>query len=206
MRPSAGPTRPCPIRCRPASSVLLPSFRNRCSGRRSRTTGDTVRYRLDYGNGSTAAALGSAVLTDTLPNGFDYVTSQPAATVTGRVLQWSLGDLPPGARRPGDGHAHRLRERDRHPEGAEQCRPRLDERVDSGCDRVRGAARRAAVTLACPGQDRRRARGGTRRDRSVYPGRDEHRCPPARRPSHRGPIAGGRAILPQHPERSRFGG
>jgi uncharacterized repeat protein (TIGR01451 family) len=59
--------------------------------------GDTVQYRLDYGNGSTAAALGSAVLTDTLPIGFDYVTSQPSATVTGRVLQWSLGDLPPGA-------------------------------------------------------------------------------------------------------------
>ena len=36
------------------------------------------------------------MLTDTLPNGFDYVTSQPAAIVTGRVLQWSLGDLAPG--------------------------------------------------------------------------------------------------------------
>ena len=59
--------------------------------------GDSVRYRLDYGNGSSVATIGSAVLTDTLPVGFDYVSSQPAATVAGRVLRWSLGDLPPGA-------------------------------------------------------------------------------------------------------------
>jgi uncharacterized repeat protein (TIGR01451 family) len=59
--------------------------------------GETVQYQLDYGNGSTAAALTGAVLTDSLPIGFDFVSAQPAAGVAGRVLQWSLGDLAPGA-------------------------------------------------------------------------------------------------------------
>lgn len=59
--------------------------------------GEQVQYQLAWGNPSPTATVLGAVLTDTLPTGLDYVSSVPAATAAGNVLQWSLGDLPAGS-------------------------------------------------------------------------------------------------------------
>ena len=67
------------------------------SGPRSAHIGETIQYRLAYGNASSAATITNAVLTDSLPAGLDYISAQPAATVAGRTLRWALGDLAPGS-------------------------------------------------------------------------------------------------------------
>jgi uncharacterized repeat protein (TIGR01451 family) len=57
--------------------------------------GDEVRYTLRYGNTSTVTAR-DVVISDTLPAGFEFVSSQPAAAVSDSILTWSFGDLAPG--------------------------------------------------------------------------------------------------------------
>jgi len=54
--------------------------------------GDTFTYYLNYGNGSTFTAQ-NVVIWDTIPAGLTYLSSNPAAAVTGPVLSWSLGDV-----------------------------------------------------------------------------------------------------------------
>ena len=66
-------------------------------GTRSARIGDSVQYRLAYGNTSTTATVGNAVLIDSLPLGLDYIAARPAAVVSGRELRWNLGDLAPGS-------------------------------------------------------------------------------------------------------------
>ncbi|HLB54096.1 MAG TPA: hypothetical protein VJK71_03235 [Gemmatimonadales bacterium] len=56
--------------------------------------GETVQYRIAYGNAS-AATISGVVLTDTLPTGLELRSATPAPSVQGRVLQWVLGDLAP---------------------------------------------------------------------------------------------------------------
>ncbi len=57
--------------------------------------GDAVSYRIRY---STAAGViaRNVIVTDTLPAGLQYVSAIPAATVSGSVLTWGLGDVPAG--------------------------------------------------------------------------------------------------------------
>ena len=63
--------------------------------------GSQVRYRIRIGAGGTQRARG-LVVTDQLPDGVSFVSSEPAAEVTGRTLRWSstqapgLGNLTPG--------------------------------------------------------------------------------------------------------------
>lgn len=59
--------------------------------------GDPVQYQIAWGNASPSAVVLGAVVTDTIPAGLDYLSSVPAAVVSGRVLQWSLGDLAAGS-------------------------------------------------------------------------------------------------------------
>ncbi len=58
--------------------------------------GDDVRYTLRYGNWSSAAIARDVVVSDTLPGGLEFVSSQPAAAVSDSILTWTLGDLAPG--------------------------------------------------------------------------------------------------------------
>ena len=146
-RPSAGPTRPFPIRCRPPSSVPSPSCRRRCSGRRSRTPVNrpiSARLRERFHRRGARKRGADRHASERLR--LRHLSAR--RDVTGRVLQWSLGDLASRRRGPGAGHAHRFPQRDRYPASAEQRRSRLPERFYPGCDRVRGTARRAVVTLA----------------------------------------------------------
>ncbi len=57
--------------------------------------GDTVQYRLSYGNTSAEVPLKGAVLTDSLPVGLEFASALPAPTVSGRVVQWVLGEIAP---------------------------------------------------------------------------------------------------------------
>lgn len=66
-------------------------------GARTAGAGDSVQYRLAYGNTSPTATVANAVLIDSLPAGLEYRSARPAATVNGRELRWDLGDLAPGA-------------------------------------------------------------------------------------------------------------
>jgi len=54
--------------------------------------GDNFNYQLVVTNPSSMAALGARV-TDTLPEGIEYVSSNPKATLKGKTLSWALGDL-----------------------------------------------------------------------------------------------------------------
>jgi len=59
--------------------------------------GEAVQYQIAWSNTSASAVVSGAVVTDTMPIGLDYLSSVPAAVVSGRVLQWSLGDLAAGS-------------------------------------------------------------------------------------------------------------
>jgi uncharacterized repeat protein (TIGR01451 family) len=58
--------------------------------------GEEFGYTLLYGNSSALAVAQSVVVSDTLPQGLDFVSSQPAATVNGQILTWTIGDMAPG--------------------------------------------------------------------------------------------------------------
>ncbi len=57
--------------------------------------GQQVQYRLRYGNAAGAGTAQSVVLTDTLPQGLQYVSATAAPAIAGQVLTWSLGTLAP---------------------------------------------------------------------------------------------------------------
>ena len=57
--------------------------------------GQQVTYRLKYGNAAGAGTAQSVVLTDTLPQGLQYVSATTAPAIAGQVLTWSLGALAP---------------------------------------------------------------------------------------------------------------
>ena len=81
------------------TTVVRPmaSLQKTVVGSRSVGVGEVVQYRILYENTSLTFPITGALLVDSLPTGLDYVSAQPAATVSGRVLQWALGDLPPGS-------------------------------------------------------------------------------------------------------------
>lgn len=58
--------------------------------------GDDVDYELRLGNASDVATARSVSLVDSLPEGLVFVAADPPADVEGRVVRWTLGDLPPG--------------------------------------------------------------------------------------------------------------
>ncbi len=58
--------------------------------------GDQIAYTIRYGNSSATVLARDAVLSDTLPIGLEFVSSQPPAQVDGQILTWNLGDVAPG--------------------------------------------------------------------------------------------------------------
>ncbi|HEV2671833.1 MAG TPA: SdrD B-like domain-containing protein, partial [Gemmatimonadales bacterium] len=58
--------------------------------------GDAVQYRIRYDNPASSVIARSVVVTDTLPPDLQYVSAVPAATVSGSVLTWTLGDVAAG--------------------------------------------------------------------------------------------------------------
>ncbi len=59
--------------------------------------GDAVQYRIRYDNPASSVIARNVIVTDTLPAFLQYVGSVPAATVSGSVLTWTLGDIAAGA-------------------------------------------------------------------------------------------------------------
>jgi len=57
--------------------------------------GDTVTFTLTYNNIGTVIAV-NVPLWDTIPNCVSYAGSNPAATLSGGVLSWNLGNINPG--------------------------------------------------------------------------------------------------------------
>ncbi|MCB9850488.1 MAG: DUF11 domain-containing protein [Phycisphaerales bacterium] len=57
--------------------------------------GDQFQYDINVSNPSTVTATDVKV-TDVLPNGIAYVSSTPAASVSGQTLTWSLGEVAGG--------------------------------------------------------------------------------------------------------------
>jgi len=57
--------------------------------------GDTITYDIVVMNPGQADAT-SVKVTDTLPDGISYVSSQPKATVDGQTLSWNIGTLAKG--------------------------------------------------------------------------------------------------------------
>ena len=60
--------------------------------------GGAVKYGIEVSNPSKVDAQ-DVVVTDTLPEGISYVSSSPAAEVSGQTLSWSVGTLRAGSRR-----------------------------------------------------------------------------------------------------------
>ena len=57
--------------------------------------GQLVTYRIRYTNGAPNVFARAVVVVDTLAAGLDYVSAVPAATVSGSVLTWNMGDQSP---------------------------------------------------------------------------------------------------------------
>jgi uncharacterized repeat protein (TIGR01451 family) len=58
--------------------------------------GDAVQYRIRYDNPAGSVIARNVIVTDTLPAGLQYLSAIPAATVSGAVLTWTLGDVASG--------------------------------------------------------------------------------------------------------------
>ena len=57
--------------------------------------GGTTSFAITFMN-NAATAMPNVVLTDTLPSGLSYLSSSPAASVSGSTLTWSLGTVAAG--------------------------------------------------------------------------------------------------------------
>jgi uncharacterized repeat protein (TIGR01451 family) len=67
------------------------------SGPSMAKAGDTLNYRLDVGNPGDLPSK-NIVVSDVLPDGLNYLGSNPPAVVGGKQLQWRLGELGPRQR------------------------------------------------------------------------------------------------------------
>ncbi len=80
-------------------SVLIswsaPSLVVRKTGPATATVGSTMRFCIEVCNSGDMPAT-DVVLSDTIPNGTTYVSSDPAGTVLGGAVQWQLGTLEAG--------------------------------------------------------------------------------------------------------------
>ena len=70
----------------PSLTMTGPAFSN----------GTLLTFTIRYTNPGPGSA-GSAVLVDTLPAGLTFVSSSPAAVVSGQTVTWNLGNLKAGA-------------------------------------------------------------------------------------------------------------
>ncbi|MDH3458633.1 MAG: OmpA family protein, partial [Gemmatimonadota bacterium] len=59
--------------------------------------GEEITYTIRYGNASASVPLRDAALSDTLPDGLEFVSATPAPQVNGQILTWSPGDLAPNS-------------------------------------------------------------------------------------------------------------
>ena len=59
--------------------------------------GQQVQYRIRYTNASPNVFARAVVVVDTLPAGLTFVSSVPAATVSGSILTWTMGDQSPAS-------------------------------------------------------------------------------------------------------------
>ena len=71
----------------------------RKSGPATAALGTTLTYRIDVTNPGDMVAEG-VVLTDEIPEGMSYQSSNPSGNVVGRTIRWQLGQLLPGETRP----------------------------------------------------------------------------------------------------------
>ncbi len=88
------------VRSNPVQTALLVPdlfLRKGVTGATSAHPGEHLGYRFQYGNTSGAVPAIAAVLVDTLAQELEFVSSQPAAQVSGRVVTWLVGDLAPGS-------------------------------------------------------------------------------------------------------------
>ncbi len=73
-------------------AVEKPASRNRLR------VGDTLRYTLDFSNLTSRLPAFNVTLTDTLPEGVDFISATLPYTLSNRVLTWQRPQLPAGAR------------------------------------------------------------------------------------------------------------
>jgi uncharacterized repeat protein (TIGR01451 family) len=59
--------------------------------------GQQVQYRIRYTNASPNVFARAVVVVDTLPAGLTFVSSVPAAAVSGSILTWTMGDQSPAS-------------------------------------------------------------------------------------------------------------
>jgi len=79
-----------------ATSVLPQvALEKQLVGPTSAHIGQLVQYRIRYTNGAPNVFARSVVVVDTLDAGLSYVSAIPAATVSGAVLTWNMGDQSP---------------------------------------------------------------------------------------------------------------
>ncbi len=80
------------------TQVVRPILSASKTGPESVLIGTPFDYTLTIANTGDGSAY-NATLTDTLPDGLQYVSAEPAAHVDGQMVQWNLGELQPGASR-----------------------------------------------------------------------------------------------------------
>jgi len=90
--------------CRPAALIhegqtsktwLAPSIAIRKTAPATAIINQQFQYNIRVSNPAKVAAT-NVVVTDVLPDGIAYVSSNPKATASGQKLSWSLGTLDPG--------------------------------------------------------------------------------------------------------------
>ena len=75
-----------------------PGLHLRATGPTTLPVGGVATYRMEIRNPGDIATR-QVTLTVQLPDGLEFLNSQPAAQVFGRQLQWNLGELPPRSTR-----------------------------------------------------------------------------------------------------------
>ncbi len=76
--------------------VRQPALKISKSGRDRQVLGRTVTYSIVVSNPGSGAAS-NVVVTDQIPTGTSYASSNPAGTVSGSTVTWNLGTLAAGA-------------------------------------------------------------------------------------------------------------
>ncbi len=81
------------------STSLLPNVAvsKQLIGAATAHIGQLVQYRIRYTNAAPNMSARGVVVIDTLDPGLTYVSAVPAATVSGNVLTWTMGDQSPSS-------------------------------------------------------------------------------------------------------------
>ncbi|MEP7188340.1 MAG: hypothetical protein ABI901_04010, partial [Roseiflexaceae bacterium] len=75
------------------TQILLPDLQIIKSGPAIAVVGAPLQYTLTWRNTTAVAIPAGAVIQDSLPTGLIYVSSSPAAVVSGSTLSWTLGAI-----------------------------------------------------------------------------------------------------------------